>query len=39
VSLYEPINVLMSASVDPDLFSGYEVTPVRELAARVEALY
>ena len=38
VSLFEPINVLMSAA-DPDLFSGYEVTPVRDLAARVEGLY
>ena len=39
VSLFEPINVLMSTTVDPDLFSGYEVTPVRDLAARVEGLY
>jgi arsenite methyltransferase len=38
VSLFEPINVLMSLA-DPDLFSGYDVTPVRDLAARVEALY
>jgi arsenite methyltransferase len=35
-SMFEPVNVLMS---DPDLFSGYDVTPVRALAARVEALY
>ncbi|MDQ2811751.1 MAG: class I SAM-dependent methyltransferase [Actinomycetota bacterium] len=38
ISLFEPVNVLMSAA-DPDLFTGYEVTPVRELAARVQALY
>ena len=38
VSLFETINVLMSLA-DPDLFSGYDVTPVRDLAARVEALY
>jgi arsenite methyltransferase len=38
VSLFEPINVLMSGC-DPDLFSGYDVTPVRVLAARVQALY
>lgn len=38
ISLFEPINVLMSLA-DPDLFCGYDVTPVRELAARVEALY
>jgi arsenite methyltransferase len=38
VSLAEPINVLMSAG-DPDLFSGYDVTPVRALAAKVKALY
>jgi arsenite methyltransferase len=38
VSLFEPINVLMS-SADPDLFGGYDVTPVRTLAARVTALY
>ena len=37
-SLFEPINVLMSAA-DPDLFHGYDVTPVKALAARVEALY
>ena len=37
VSLFETINVLMSLA-DPDLFSGYDVTPVRDLAARVEAL-
>ena len=38
VSLFEPINVLMSRA-DPDLFSGYDVTPVKALAARVHALY
>jgi SAM-dependent methyltransferase len=38
VSLFEPINVLMSAA-DPDRFFGYDVTPVRALAAKVEALY
>ncbi len=37
-SLYEPINVLM-ALADPDRFFGYDVTPVRGLAAKVEALY
>jgi arsenite methyltransferase len=36
-SLFEPFNVLMSA--DPDLFLGYDVTPVKALAARVQALY
>jgi arsenite methyltransferase len=38
VSLFEPINVLMSHA-DPDLFSGYDFTPVRTLAAKVQALY
>jgi arsenite methyltransferase len=38
MSLFEPINVLMSAA-DPDLFFGYDVTPVRDLAAKVQALY
>lgn len=38
VSLAEPINVLMSPS-DPDLFSGYDITPVKALAAKVVALY
>jgi arsenite methyltransferase len=38
VSLFEPINVLMSAA-DPDRFFGYDVTPVRALAAKVKALY
>src|SRR6202012_5759949 len=30
-SLFEPINVLMAAA-DPDLFLGYDVTPVKALA-------
>jgi arsenite methyltransferase len=38
LSLSEPINVLMSHA-DPDLFFGHDVTPVRALAAKVEALY
>jgi len=38
VSLFEPINVLMSLAA-PDLFSGYDVTPVRAQAAKVKALY
>jgi arsenite methyltransferase len=38
VSLFEPINVLMSRA-DPHLFSGYDVTPVRALAAKIQALY
>jgi arsenite methyltransferase len=38
VSLFEPINVLMSAA-DPDRFFGYDVTPVRALVAKVRALY
>jgi len=38
MSLFEPINVLMSLA-DPDLFSGYDVTPVSSLAAKVRALY
>lgn len=38
MSLFEPINILMSAA-DPDLFFGYDVTPVRDLAAKVQALY
>ncbi len=38
VSLFEPINVLMSLA-NPDLFLGYDVAPVRTLAARVKALY
>lgn len=38
ISLYEPINILMSVC-DPDLFWGYDVTPVKELAAKVELVY
>jgi arsenite methyltransferase len=38
MSLFEPINVLMSLA-NPDLFSGYDVTPVRVPAAKVQALY
>jgi arsenite methyltransferase len=38
ISLFEPINVLMSGN-DPGLFAGYDVTPVREVAAKVNALY
>ena len=38
VSLFEPVNVLMSLA-DPDLFWGYDVTPVRAHAAKVQALY
>ena len=38
VSLFEPINVLMSLAA-PDLFSGYDVSPVRAQAAKVRALY
>jgi len=38
VSLFEPINVLMSLA-DPDLFSGYDVSLVRAQAAKVKALY
>jgi len=36
ISLFEPINVLMH---DPDRILGYDITPVKPLAARVEALY
>jgi arsenite methyltransferase len=38
VSLSEPINVLMSVC-DPDLFFGYDVRPVKAIAAKVEALF
>jgi arsenite methyltransferase len=34
--VYEPINVLMH---DPDRFLGYDITPVRTLADKIEALY
>jgi arsenite methyltransferase len=38
VSLFEPINVLMSVE-DPGEFAGYDVRPVASLAARVAGLY
>jgi arsenite methyltransferase len=38
ISLAEPINVLMSLS-DPELFGGFDVAPVKTLAAKVKALY
>jgi arsenite methyltransferase len=38
ISLFEPINVLMSQS-DPNLFFGYDVTPVSDLAEKVGAVY
>jgi arsenite methyltransferase len=38
ISLFEPINVLMS-SAQPGLFHGYDATPVQDLAAKVNALY
>jgi arsenite methyltransferase len=38
ISVSEPINVLMSG-VDADRFYGYDITPVKALAAKVEALY
>jgi arsenite methyltransferase len=38
ISLFEPINVLMSQA-DPNLFFGYDVTPVRDLAEKVEAVF
>jgi len=37
VSLFEPINVLMSR--EPGRFFGYDVRPVMGLAAKVQALY
>jgi arsenite methyltransferase len=36
ISVFEPINVLMR---DPDRISGYDITPIKPLAAKVEALY
>jgi arsenite methyltransferase len=38
ISLYEPINVLMHGS-DPDCFSGYDTRRVRDIAAKLDALY
>jgi ubiquinone/menaquinone biosynthesis C-methylase UbiE len=37
-SLAEPINRLMGVC-DPDLFFGYDVSPVAPIAAKIEALY
>jgi arsenite methyltransferase len=37
VSLFEPVNALMTDG--PGRFLGYDVTPVRDLAAKVEAVY
>lgn len=36
ISLFEPINVLMR---DPDRLFGYDITPVRPLAAKLQGLY
>jgi ubiquinone/menaquinone biosynthesis C-methylase UbiE len=36
VSVFEPVNVLMR---DPDRLMGYDMTPVKPLAARLEAFY
>jgi arsenite methyltransferase len=36
ISVFEPINVLMR---DPDRFLGYDITPVKPLAAKLSALY
>src|SRR6201996_3918645 len=36
ISVFEPINVLMH---DPDRFLGYDIMPVRPLAAKGQALY
>jgi arsenite methyltransferase len=38
ISVGEPINVLMGAD-DPGRFLGYDITPVRAAAAKVDALY
>jgi arsenite methyltransferase len=38
ISLFEPINVLMSL-VAPDLFAGYDITPVRDQAEKIKAVY
>ena len=37
ISLFEPIKVLMSLA-NPDLFSGYDITSVKTLAAKVQAI-
>jgi hypothetical protein len=34
--VFEPINVLM---LDPDRLSGYDISPIKPLAAKVKALY
>jgi hypothetical protein len=34
--VFEPVNVLMR---DPDRLMGYDMTPVKPLAARLEAFY
>ena len=36
ISVFEPVNVLMR---DPDRLMGYDMTPVKPLAARLEAFY
>jgi len=36
ISVFEPINALMR---DPDRLSGYDITPVKPLAAKITALY
>jgi ubiquinone/menaquinone biosynthesis C-methylase UbiE len=38
ISLFEPINVLMHG-VDPDLFMGYDVSPVAPAADKLKAVY
>ena len=38
ISLFEPINVLMSAG-EPDRLFGYDTRPVRDIAAKLEAVY
>jgi len=36
ISVFEPINVLI---LDPDRLSGYDITPVKPLAAKLKAFY
>ncbi len=38
ISLAEPVNALMDV-FSPDRFIGYDITPVKALAAKVQALY
>lgn len=38
ISLAEPVNALMDV-FSPDRFLGYDITPVKALAAKVQALY